>query len=165
MRVELRPVLLLLAMAVVGTASCAPHGRVPPPVSTVLQCGEVTTPETATDTIGPGGGRVGLARGHGAIFPAGALNPPARPVSVREAQGRYVGFQMTLTPAAPQFNQDVWVIISLANCTPEQVGDTTRWKIHRRAGVEGPGVALPTGRQGNTLYAVTRANSFFIVAD
>jgi hypothetical protein len=166
MRITLRPVLLLLALGVVGTLSCVKEDvALLAADSTELQCVEVTVPGDVTETIGTGGGQVAITRGHGVTIPAGTFDPPPRQVRISELRGRDVGFRMVVTPAAPQFGQDVRILISLANCTPEQVGDTARWNIHKRVGAGGPGVALQTSRQGNILSAVTRGNSFFIVAD
>jgi hypothetical protein len=165
MRIELRPAIVLLAVTVVGTPGCVQQVAFIAPDPTELQCAAVTAPGDTTVTVGPEGGEVRLPIGHGVTIPAGALNPPPREVQLTETRGTEVGFHMSVTPPAEQFNEDVWVTISIENCTAEQLGDTSRWKIYQRPTLDSPGVALPTGYQGSMLWAVTQGNSFFIVAD
>jgi hypothetical protein len=166
MRIELRWIVVILVVVAVGILSCVPYAGIRPPGREVLACAHVSDPADTTVTVLPGGGAVRLSRGHGVSFEANSFEPPPRLLKLRELRNSDVGFIMALTPAAPQFNRDVLINISLANCTPEQVGDTARWKIHqlRRHGGAADTVLIPV-IVGDSLQGRTRGNSFFIVAD
>jgi hypothetical protein len=135
--------------------------------SRYLQCADVTSPQEAERPIGPDGGNVVIPNGSGIRFEPGALTAPMRTVRVRQLTGRDVGYHLTITPNANQFPQQVVVFVSLAGCTPQQVGDTAQWSIFRKTNPSHstPGDRLHTGRDGNRLWAITDRHSFIIVAD
>jgi hypothetical protein len=161
--------LVLLAAAPYGCASRHQPGVVDrnAAITAYLTC--TGSPAVGGDSvsIGPRGGTVRVA-GHELAAPKRAFAED-RYMLAQPVQGSVVGMHVIRRGPPQQPAHPVLVRISLQGCTEQQI-NARDWDIWRSDQPPNPGSPhtgdrLVTGRSGNELWAISPANSWFIVAD